>query len=331
VDATLTADQRALVDVAAAWLAERFPPERAGAVADARPGWDPQAWQEVAQLGWVGLDLDERLGGGGASLVETVLVAELGGRHLLPLPLVSTWSALPVLRHDADLLADVLGGKRAVAPARLGERAADLGVVTDVLVLSADTARLVPVSGCRVEDEPTIDGSRSRGRLVGVDEAGLTLPLALVDRAAMASRHAVLLAAESVGAGQRCLDLAVEHARTRHQFGRPIGSYQAVAFALADAHLALDRARSLTYWAAWQLAHDLPSADRGASAAQVAATDAAVAAAEASLQALGGIGMTWDAPLHRWYKRALVNQRCYGTSTVRLDEIGTWLLEGGWD
>jgi acyl-CoA dehydrogenase len=238
---------------------------------------------------------------------------------------------LPLLRHEADLLADVLAGKRAVAPARVGETAADLGAVTDVLVLTEDTARLVPVSGCHVEDEPTIDGSRSRGRLVGTEAPGVAVRVEADDLTSMASRRAVLVAAESVGVGQRCLDLAVEHARTRHQFGRPIGSYQAVAFALADAHLALDRARSLTYWAAWQLAHDVPSAEHGASGAQVAATDAAVVAAESSLQAMGGIGMTWEAPLHRWYKRALVNQRCYGTSTERLDAIGAWLLEGGWD
>jgi alkylation response protein AidB-like acyl-CoA dehydrogenase len=329
VSTTLSPDQRALLKVADGWLTEHFPYDAAAAVADARPGHDASLWSELADLGWTGLDVDEAAGGSGATLVESVLLAELTGRHLLPAPLVSTWSALPVAQHDVDLVADVVAGRRSLVLAELGQTVADVGAVTDVLVLRDGTCALVPAQDCRLADAPTVDGTRTRGR---VEQAprGQVLPATTTDLRRARARRAVLVAAESVGVGQRCLDLALEHARQRQQFGRPIGSYQGIAFPLVDAHLALERSRSLTYWAAWQLVNDRPTADQAASGACLAATSAAVSAAETSLQTFGGLGMTWDSPLHRWYKRALVNQQSEGTAAVRLDGIADWLLaEGG--
>lgn len=331
MDATLTVDQRALLDVAGGWLDDRFPFDGVGERADSPVGWDPEVWHELARLGWLGLDVSEDLGGSGATLVETVLLAELTGRHLLPAPLVATWSAIPVARHDEQLLAGILDGSRSVVLARLEETVADLGAVTDVLFVDEDTVVLAPAEACRVVDAPTVDGTRTRGRLEAAP-VGRTLSSTTEDDLRRAqTRRSVLIAAESVGVGQRCLDLAVDHAQQRQQFGRPIGSYQAIGFALADAHLAVDRARSLTYWAAWQLVNGQPTADQAATGAHVCAVSAAVGAAETSLQTFGGLGMTWDSPLHRWYKRALVNQLTEGTAASRLDTIATWLLtEGGW-
>jgi alkylation response protein AidB-like acyl-CoA dehydrogenase len=112
-------------------------------------------------------------------------------------------------------------------------------------------------------------------------------------------------AAEALGVAQRALDLGVEHAKTRLQFGKPIGTYQAVSHPLAQTYTDVELARSLVYWAAWCVAEGDERAPLAAAAAKAFATEAAVVACERSIQVHGGIGFTWEHPLHRFYKRAL--------------------------
>jgi alkylation response protein AidB-like acyl-CoA dehydrogenase len=112
-------------------------------------------------------------------------------------------------------------------------------------------------------------------------------------------------AAEALGVAQRALDLGVEHAKTREQFGKPIGTYQAVSHPLAQTYTDVELTRSLVYWAAWCVAEKDERAEVAAAAAKAFATEAAVAACERSIQVHGGIGFTWEHPLHRFYKRAL--------------------------
>jgi alkylation response protein AidB-like acyl-CoA dehydrogenase len=113
------------------------------------------------------------------------------------------------------------------------------------------------------------------------------------------------MAAEAVGVAQRALDLGIEYAKTREQFGKPIGVYQAVSHQLANTYTDVELARSLAYWAAWCVAEDDEQAAVAAAAAKAFATEAAVAACERSIQVHGGTGFTWEHPLHRFYKRAL--------------------------
>lgn len=116
------------------------------------------------------------------------------------------------------------------------------------------------------------------------------------------------LALESVGIAQQALEIGVEHARTREQFGKPIGVYQAVSHKLADSYVETELSRSLAYWAAWCVTEQDESAPVASAAAKAYAADTAVAACERSIQVLGGIGMTWEHVMHRYYKRALVIQ-----------------------
>jgi alkylation response protein AidB-like acyl-CoA dehydrogenase len=113
------------------------------------------------------------------------------------------------------------------------------------------------------------------------------------------------IAAEAVGVAQRALELGIEYAKTREQFGKKIGVYQAVSHALANTYADVELARSLAYWAAWCVAEEDEQAAVAAAAAKAFATEAAVAACERSIQVHGGIGFTWEHPLHRYYKRAL--------------------------
>ena len=118
-------------------------------------------------------------------------------------------------------------------------------------------------------------------------------------------RFRAAAAAEALGVAQRALDLGVDHAKTRTQFGKPIGTYQAVSHPLAQTYTDVELSRSLVYWAAWCVAEEDERAPVAAAAAKAFASEAAVAACERSIQAHGGIGFTWEHPLHRFYKRAL--------------------------
>jgi alkylation response protein AidB-like acyl-CoA dehydrogenase len=140
---------------------------------------------------------------------------------------------------------------------------------------------------------PSVDPSRPLRRSPSANGNGETPRL----RAAMA--------AEALGIAQRALDLGVEHAKTREQFGKRIGVYQAVSHQLADTYAEVELARSLVYWAAWSVAEDDEQAPVAAAAAKSFAVEAAVAACERSIQVHGGTGFTWEHPLHRFYKRAL--------------------------
>ncbi|HEU4943053.1 MAG TPA: acyl-CoA dehydrogenase family protein [Gaiellaceae bacterium] len=135
------------------------------------------------------------------------------------------------------------------------------------------------------------------------------------------------LALEAVGIGKKALDLAVEHATTREQFGRKIGVYQAVSHRLADTFVETELARSLAYWAAWCVAEADEQAPVAVAAAKAYAGDAAVAACERSIQVHGGMGFTWEHVLHEYYKRALWIQAYGGHARVQRAKIAAWLLD----
>ena len=136
---------------------------------------------------------------------------------------------------------------------------------------------------------PTVDPTRPLGRLERSN--GTPLP-----GGRDVARARAAMAAEALG---------VEHAKTREQFGKKIGVYQAVSHQLADTYADVELARSLAYWAAWCVAEEDEQARLAAAAAKAFATEAAVRACERSIQVHGGIGFTWEHPLHRYYKRAL--------------------------
>ena len=141
-----------------------------------------------------------------------------------------------------------------------------------------------------------------------VESVDPTRPLRRVEQTSESHespRLRAAMAAEAVGVAQRALDLGVDHAKSRMQFGKPIGTYQAVSHPLAQTYTDVELARSLAYWAAWCVAEEDEQAPVAAAAAKAFCTEAAVVACERSIQAHGGIGFTWEHPLHRFYKRAL--------------------------
>jgi alkylation response protein AidB-like acyl-CoA dehydrogenase len=280
VDFTLNDDQLELTRQARAWLAEHYPLER-----DFDAPEDDR-WRELAGLGW--LDVAEA----GLGFVEEALLLEELGYALYPGPYLAHVMALPSLSRE-ERAAAAAGEIRWSAEVR--GLVPWLGSVDKVVDMDGNAQE------ARGEELPSVDPSRPLGRLERTNGAqmpgGRNVPRA---RAAMA--------AEAVGIAQRVLELGVEHAKTREQFGRPIGVYQAVSHQLADTYADVELARSLVYWAAWCVAEDDEQAAVAAVAAAAAkafAGEAAVAACERAIQVHGGTGFTWEHPLHRFYKRAL--------------------------
>jgi hypothetical protein len=134
------------------------------------------------------------------------------------------------------------------------------------------------------------------------------------------------LALESIGIGSKVTGMALEYVSGREQFGKKIGSYQAISHSLVDAYVAVELARSLAYWAAWSVAEGDEQTELAVAAAKSQAAEAAVLACEKSIQAHGGIGFTWEHPLHRYYKRALWLEGALGYGRVHRAEIAASLL-----
>ncbi len=268
------------------WVRDRYPLERAYEVALSEPGWDESTWGDLAELGWLGVSVPEEHGGAGLTLLEEAVLLEELGYALYSGPFLVTLAAVPAL-DPAKLQTATRGEER--WSIEVDGYVPELGRVDQVL--TADGA--VTAAG---ETLATMDVTRPLGRL----ERGEASPAGRLD---LPRLHAAL-ALEAVGVAQRALDLGVAHARSREQFGRPIGVYQAVSHQLANAYVDTELARSIAYWAAWCVAENEPNAPVAAASAKARATEAAVAACERSIQVLAGIGFTWEHPLHLLYKRA---------------------------
>ena len=190
-----------------------------------------------------------------------------------------------------------------------------LAQVQRVLTPSMESA------GAQGEPVASVDETLGLGRLSpnGVERAS-------GDWADVRRRLLAALALEAVGIGSKAIELAVEYAKHREQFGRKIGAYQAISHSLVDGYVAVELARSLAYWAAWAVTEGDEAVDLAVAAAKSQAAEAAVLACEKSIQAHGGIGFTWEHPLHRYYTRALGLEGALGYGREQRAEIAAFLL-----
>jgi len=287
VDFALTDEQVAIARTAREYLADRYPPTRLAELSDSDGQYaDTASWPELARQGWFDPDLGD---------LERGLLAEESGYALHPVPWLGSLATGGLVPDPAALILDgpftEAGGRvRGVA-----EPVADAGVATSAVIVTR-TSGVFVVDTMECSELSSVDGLRRSWR-VRVDAPGRPLPAAAT---VVRNRAAALLACEAVGVAQRALDLAVAYAKVRTQFDRPIGAYQAVAHQLADAYAAVELARSLAYRAAW-----LPDDPLALATATVASRRAAVLACEHAIQVTGGLAVTWEYPLHRWYRRAL--------------------------
>jgi alkylation response protein AidB-like acyl-CoA dehydrogenase len=310
---------------------------------DVRAAYDAPAarshrWSTLAELGVVGLSVPEAHGGLGLGLVDLVPLLEEAGRVALPEPLVETTALAVPLLTDAIAGHDASGAApdRWLGTIARGEAAAAVAVHLvdpDVPVAGADGADLYVLAAPGSGDGPEIHllepaavavtpvGSLDPTRRLGTVrwEPSVHTRLARGSTAARAARRtsdraSVATGAVLIGLADHMIFLAAAYAKERHQFGRPIGSFQAVKHLLAGAQVKLEFARPVVYGAAWALDEGEPHASVAASTAKACASDAADEAARVSLQVHGAIGYTWECDLHLFLKRAWALSPAWGSA-----------------
>ena len=280
----LSDDQRDIQRSAREMLQARYKPEEVRRLAlEEERGFTDGQWQEMVVLGWP--DLLEDLG-----TVELAVIAEELGHALAPTPLQSHWAA--VIAAD-----EPFEGR-----GTLGLRDGDSWLVpylesADVVVLGG--AAHTGLAGDRVE---ALDPTRPLFRVEAEADAD----------AEPDDRLLVLLAAENVGVAQRALEMSVTYASERKQFGRPIGTNQAVSHRCAQMLLEIEGARALVYNAAWALEHDPQQAPLACAMAKAWASDAGPRVVSSAIQVHGGVGFTWEHDLHFYLKRAQANASALG-------------------
>ncbi|QTA33910.1 acyl-CoA dehydrogenase family protein [Streptomyces sp. CA-256286] len=287
MDFQLSDDQRALRSGMRDLLGAAFDRDGLRAAVERGGGVDRGLWRELGAAGFFALRLPEESGGVGLGLPEAVLLFEEAGRALLPGPLVATHLAAGVVKGAAEGEAVVTasqGGGLPVADLRGADAVLVAGGVLTGEELAAFVAGARPVRSM----DPLTPLHRAEG-LVAAAEA---YP------GALRGEGALLTAAEQLGSAARTTEMAVQHARTREQFGSLIGSFQAVKHLCADMLARTEPARGAVYAAA------VTGDPVEIAAAKLLADDAAVRNARDCLQIHGGMGFTWEADVHLHLKRA---------------------------
>jgi alkylation response protein AidB-like acyl-CoA dehydrogenase len=282
---------------------------RAWSAGDTSPG--RKLWATLADLGITALAVPEEYDGIGAHPVDLAVAAERLGRWAVPGPVAESIAVAPILLAGSDR-----GAKRAAALAS-GELIATVAMPPAVpRAVDADFAALVLVAsdgevhdGAGAQQHESVDPAR---RLFDVTTSGVAQT---ADTSRAFEFGALFTAAQLVGAGQAMLDLSVAYAKQRSQFGRVIGSYQAIKHALADVHIAVELARPLVYGAALALGDDSPDASRDVSAAKAAASEAALLSARSALQTHGAIGFTQEHDLSLLLLRVQALRSAWGDPT----------------
>ncbi|MGW1026777.1 acyl-CoA dehydrogenase family protein [Streptomyces sp. NPDC002577] len=304
--------------------------------------------------GWAGVGLPEELGGQGGGLVELALTAEeLAGAAAPSAPWLATVLAVPALSGRMDLVEAALAGETValLVPAEaVPDEASTLwvdaeGAVTGRAhrVLAGDTATwfVVPVGdgdarelrlveaaapGVGLAARPLLDRSRSVADVTLDRVPSVRLDVDAVDVLRQASaRAAVLVAADSLGATERMLDLAVEYSKQRHQFGVPIGSFQAVKHAAATILVGVEAARSAVYFAAASVEGGDPQALLHAAAVKAQVTAEGARGADSALTLHGAIGYTWEHDLQLFFKRSKLDEKLFGAPAVWNERIADGL------
>lgn len=295
-------------------------------------GRAPAVWHQLAEMGVLGMTLPEAFGGLGMNEIDQVLIFEETGRAGLPDPIVeSVAAATPLLAEVGD---DALK-QRWLTAAASGEVVLGLGLEGSQYVLQRAPLYLLQhgdevhaVEGEQVELTPVDSVDRSRRLFTYAWEPSDATKIATdVDALARAfDRAVVATAAQLVGVAAKLVQMTVEYVKVRNQFGRAIGTFQAVKHQLADANVAVSFARPAVYRAAWSIANVDPARACHASMAKVFAADAAKTASRVALQLHGAIGYTFEYDLMLWLKRAWALGAAYRDAAWHTERVAEAIL-----
>lgn len=374
-----TEGQDLLRSEARRFLAERCPLGEVRRIGEEQAGFCPRLWSEIAELGWPGLTIAEIHGGAGLSWLDLVVLLEEAGRHLLPLPLLSTsivaWAIFEAGTEDqqARWLPGLASGEKigslaiyeeqdCIEPEHMNLRARqktdgswqidgekvfvpDAAHATLIVVavcgisVQGDEAlrfAVVPVEtpGVEIENFPTMDLTKPMGA-VRFDSVEISRDMMLGDNdhtdadshlecyGRIVSRATAALSAEMAGAADANLQLAIDYAKERIQFGSPIGRYQSVKHPLAEMYQALESFKSLLYYAAWALDERPEEAARYVSMAKAKGCECVERIGIEAIQIHGAVGYTWEHDPQLYLKRSKWSRAMYGDADYHYDQIAS--------
>ncbi|MGY4710650.1 acyl-CoA dehydrogenase family protein [Mycolicibacterium sp. CBM1] len=349
MSAVLTTQQRDLAGAVADLLAKRSPEAEVRRLMAGDTGYDPAVWAELAAMGVVGLLIPDELGGSGAGLTEAAVVMEAMGRSLLCAPYLSTLFSTNLLlalddpAEQAEALPRIAAGELiatvahaepgAIRPATVATAACadgqrwllsgtkahvlDAGIAQRFYVTAADGVFAVEsdAPGLEVTALNTVDQTRKQGRLTLADTPAKLVGSVGAARTALEDaldRTSVALLGEQAGGAMHAMRMAVDYAKTRLQFGRAIGSFQAVKHMCADMLLEAESALSAARHVAAAFDAGEPDRVMDLALAQAFCSEAFVTVAATMIQVHGGIGFTWEHPAHLYLRRARTDAQLFG-------------------
>jgi alkylation response protein AidB-like acyl-CoA dehydrogenase len=336
-----------------------------------------ELWKRLAEMGWLGLLIPQKLGGMGGSFLDATVILEEMGKVLFPGPFLSSvlFGAVAVavggsFAQKKEILPRVADGSRILTFACGGDpRCDEAGVrleaqrrhgefvlrgeqrfvleasVADWIIVGARTAKVKGdprrgltlflvergAPGLSIAPLPTVDKTR---RQANVSFDGVLVPpkrilgrlgegWPILARSLEVATTAISV--ETVGVAQRALELAVAYARERTQFGKPIGSFQAVKHKCVDMMVAVENARSLAYYAAWAVDERNRDSAQAVAMAKAYASEMGKTVTAAAIQIFGGIGFTWEHDIHLYYRRALANEATFGAAPLHREAVAQQL------
>jgi alkylation response protein AidB-like acyl-CoA dehydrogenase len=326
MDFDLSEDQLALRAGAADVIDDLASPARVRAHTQTTAPYDRALWSAMVDQGWLGVELAEADGGLGLGAVEVAVLTEELGRHAAPAPFVSTVLALGAFAEaeEREWVERLLGGDAIACVAWDAAAPVPYAPSADVALVVADDGVYAMELADRPSREPAMDLTRELGWL-SFDPARARLIGDVDARTRLLDRGATFTSADLLGGASRALELAVEYAKDRVQFGRPIGSFQAVKHRCADMLVDVEGMRSTVYWAAWCIGAGDTDASVSASTAKIWCSDASKRVMASALQVHGGIGFTWEHDLHFFLKRAQLDQLAFGSAVAHRERLATLL------
>jgi alkylation response protein AidB-like acyl-CoA dehydrogenase len=355
----LSESQKILKDNARKFFSVECPITEVRRLMETDTAYDPALWHKMAEQGFTGITFPEEFGGLGLSKVELILLMEEMGYALVPGPFFSTVvlagsmldacgsaeqkkkylepicngqiRATVALTLDGGARPRADDGRIAFANGKLTGRKLFVpdAAVADFIVVITSNGALVVESQAGGIKSVLIDGMDRTRKLYSVEFnntpaeklADPTRWIQAIDLATTA------LVAEMVGGMQRTLDITVQYAKTRKQFGKPIGSFQAVQHQCADMYLETESSRSAAYYAAWGLQENAPDAAAAVSVAKMYASDASRTVGNRGIQVHGGMGFTWENDLHLYYRRAKASETMLGDATHHRERIARLVID----
>lgn len=339
MDFTFNEDQLMFHDSVQGFLTNEVTPEHIREQWTTQSGRSPELWKQLAELGLTAITVPEAFGGLGMNELDFLLIAEECGYAALPEPLVEmVLVAAPLLaslgedqhHFKEQWLPAVASGEAKVAIQHpTNPLVADAHIADLLLLPDGDEVHAVPASEVELTENESVDPSRklfsvawkpSQETCIASGEQGRQLWADALNRGALG------VAAQEQGIARRIVDVSVDYTFERKQFGKPVGSFQAVKHQMANVAVQIEFAKPVLYRAAYAIAHQLQDAARHVSHAKLVTTEAALLAAKNGIQVHGAMGYTWEVDLQIFMKRAWALDNSYGGRGYHKQRVKAWLL-----